>query len=631
MALAALLVSSSARAAPEVPCIVASARELGLAKSLGWQRLVHYRPDRWGHPVSEVDGQEFFLAPTGRHDPQAELEATLMAFLAPVGADADAHALCRFPARRRWLDERLHFEGRLHAPSCPALARYVAALDPESVTVVYSANYLNNPASAFGHTFLRLRKRRPADATEPSERLDYGIDHIALTDTNNPFLYAFKGLTGLFQGRLRFHSFEYKMREYGNYEARDLWEYDLALTSDEVNLLALHLWELAATHVDYYYLTKNCSYYVLAAIEAVAPRLDLISGLHAVVLPKDTIRALFTAPGLVRRIEYRPSLRSKFRAQVARLGPEEKDLAQRLTLDPTAPIPVDFSVNEAVAALDTAVLILDARFAKELDSGHDANVVAAKSWLARRRALLSTSLPPPALVPPPKDKAPERGHGSIRVTLGTGITTQYGDSFGTLGYRLALHDLADPPDGEPELSQVQFLDAHVRYDIARRALSLDSLTFADVLALNPLTRFEKAGSWRMRAFGVRLHDRACPDCFAHGLDGAVGATLATENEHAALFLMADVYVAFSGSLDGIGGTFVRAGVGPYAGLRVRLPGETIGLVTANWSYLPAQNLRTTYDVRATLRAALGNDVAMGIEAVMQPSSVEAQLSSYLYF
>jgi len=499
------------------------------------------------------------------------------------------------------------------------------------VTIVYSANYLNNPASAFGHTFLRLRRRRLAGDTQPSEQLDFGVDYSANTDTNNPLLYAFKGLTGLFPGVFHFHSYEYKIREYGNSEARDLWEYDLALTPREVTLFALHLWELAATHIDYFYLTKNCSYHVLAAIEAAAPRIDLISSLNTVVLPKDTIKALFTIPGLVRESRYRPSLRSQFRGQVARLGPREKDMAQRLTLDPRAPMPRDFSVVESARTLDAAVFVLDARFAKASESARNPSIVAARAWLVQRRALLSPSLPPAPPISAPRDKAPEQGHGSMRVTFGTGITSQYGNDFATLGYRLALHDLADPPDGEPELSQLQFLDTHLRYDIGRRALTLDSLTFAELLALNPLTRFEKALSWRARAFGVRLHDRGCADCFAHGLEGAIGGTIATETEHTTFFLMADAYVAFSGALDGIGGSFVRLGVGPYAGLRVRLPGETIGLLTGSLSYLPAQPLRGTYDVRATVRSSLGKDIAVGVEAAMQPSSLEVGLSSYLYF
>src|SRR5579864_5570833 len=65
---------SFAEAGSDSARLVTRAREMGLARSLEWQRLVHYRPDPWGNPVSEVDGQEFFLARAGKHDPEAELE-----------------------------------------------------------------------------------------------------------------------------------------------------------------------------------------------------------------------------------------------------------------------------------------------------------------------------------------------------------------------------------------------------------------------------------------------------------------------------------------------------------------------------------------------------------------------------
>jgi hypothetical protein len=516
----------------------------------------------------------------------------------------------------------------MHAPSCPALSRFLAALDPERIAIVYSANYLNNPASAFGHTFLRVEKRRSPGATEAPEERDFGIDFIATTDTNNPLLYAFKGLTGMFPGGFQFNAFATKVREYGNLEARDLWQYDLALTRAEVELLTLHLWELAATQIDYYYLSHNCSYEILAAVEAAVPRVDLVSRLKLVVLPKDAIRALYTVPGLVRGVEYRPSLRSRFRAQVRRLGALEKDTVEKLTLDPGAAMPASLSLAESVTTLDTAIFVLDARLAKSL---YDPRVNAVRARLVARRELVSASQPAPAPPPAPADKAPDRGPGPMRLTLGSGATTQFGSGFATLGYRLALHDLGDPPDGEPELSQLQFLDTRLRYDLGRRLLTLDRLTFAEIVALNPITRYEKTLSWRAEAFGVRLHDRACPDCFAHGIDFALGGTVATEDEHVALFVMAETYVGFSGALDGIGGSIVRVGAGPYGGLRVRLPDETMALVTASWSYLPAQTLHSTYDVRANLRRPLGKNVALGLEAAAQPLSREALLASYLYF
>jgi hypothetical protein len=563
---ALLLLSSRAHASSGSESALASARVMNLARSPEWLRLVHYRTTSWGGVASDVDGREFFLASRGKEDPEAELDATIRAFYMPaIAGKDDEHAVCRFPARFLWLNERLRFEGRLEPPACDALGRYGAS-SVEAVSVVYASNYLDNPASAFGHTFLHLKRRNPAGSPQSNDRADYGIDYTATPDTTNPLLYAFKGLTGMFPGYIRLHSFEYKLREYGNYEARDLWEYDLVLTRSEVNLLALHLWELAAAHIDFFYLTGNCSFQIIAALEAAAARLDLLAHVRAPVNPADTIKALVSVPGLVSGVAYRPSLRSQSRA-LARLRDRRMDYA---------------------APADTRL-------------------------------------------PVPRDKAPDLSHGSMRVVLGSGATSQYGRAFGTIGYRLALHDLVDPPDGEPELSQLQFLDTRLRYDLGRRLLTLDSLTFAEALALNPLSRFDKAFSWRIRAFGVRLHDQGCPDCFAHGLEGALGGALATEDEHVAVFVLADAYVAFSGALDGVGGSFVRLGVGPCAGLRVRLPAQTIALLTGSWSYLPAQRLQGTYDMRATLRSRLGRDVAVGIEAAMQPYSYEAQVSSYLYF
>ena len=507
-------------------------------------RLVHYRPTLGGGAESDVDGTDFFLAPDGKADPTAELEATLRAFRAPVvPGKEDGHALCRFPARLFWLNEQLPPEARLQPPDCPALARYGAS-SVESVSVVYAANSLAEPASAFGHTFLHLH-RRGARAQRLDDRSDYGVEYSAVPDTANPVLYVFKGLTGMFRGYFRIHSFEFMRREYSEYEGRDLWEYSLSLTRREVTLLALHLWELSATHIDFFYLTGNCSFHVLTALEAASTRLDLLSHVRAPVIPADTIKILVAVPGLVRGVTYRSS------------------------------------------------------------SGSPSSV--------------------------PSDKAPDLQHGTMRVMVGAGETSQYGNAFASLGYRLALHDLLDPPDGFPELSQLQFLDTRLRYDPLRRVLTVDRLTFAEVLALNPLSRFETPLSWRASAYGVRVHDAGCPDCFVHGLDGAVGGTLATDDEHLALFVMAEAFFGFPADLGGIGGSFARFGVGPYAGLRIRLPGQNVALFTGAWSYLPAQHPSTTYDLRASMRGQVGKALAIGVEAAWQPLSFEAELATYVYF
>ena len=611
---------------------VSRARMLGLARAPAWHRLLLYKPKAAGRLASQVDGADFFLAPNGNKDASAELEATIDAFFVPFTPGAeDKHALCKFPARRLWLESQLHFtRDLLHPPTCPAFDRYVAEMDAASASFVYASSFLDNPASAFGHTFLRVAKKSHAEDQAAQDLRDHGIDYTAVTDTTNPVLYAFKGLAGLFPGTFRFRSYDAMLRDYAGYEARDLWEYELALTPAELDMLVAHLWELANTSISYLYLTENCSYQIIAALDASAPRLDLVDNVKGDVLPLDTVKAVQRTPGLVRSVTYRPSVRSLFRASLAKLDARERDVVAALLVSADAPLPADLAPARAALVLDTAKLAVDARFAQPMTDGKDPGAVRARDRLVERRASLGVPAAP-VMTSAPRDKEPHKSHGSMRAVLGTGMTNQYDTGFATFGWRLALHDLADPPDGEPELLQLQFVETRGRYDYGRQKLTLDTLIFADLMALNPVRRFETKLSWRARAFGMRLHDRAAPDSFAHGVDVSLGYSLGSGDDHLLLFLMADAYVAFSGQIDGVGGSFVRPGLGPFGGIRMRLPASTIVYVTGTMSYLPAQDLATTFDIRANVRTRLGANVAMGLEGAAQPRAMELQLASYLYF
>ncbi|MEO8874126.1 MAG: DUF4105 domain-containing protein, partial [Polyangiaceae bacterium] len=551
ISLGILFLSQRAGAAEPLDSVMQLAELEHLADREEWRGLGHYRETLFSGEESEVDGAEFFLSPHGKKDRHAELAATLEAFFAPVDLmHQDTHAICRFPARFEWLDEELALSAQLKKPHCQALTKYISDLDAETITYVYTSNYLKNPASAFGHTFLRIKRK---DKTV-SRAKDWTVEFTALTDTKNPFLYAFKGLTGLFHAKFTLRSFASKIIQYSDIQVRDLWEYDLALRPSEVRRFTLHVWELAQTHIDYTYLSGNCSYYLLDLLDASAPRLDLLSKIKPVVFPVDTVTALFEANGLVTKIEYFPSARN--RKMAAAYGP--------------------------------------------------------------------------AIRP---DKAPELGHGPVRFDFGAGGGTQFQEAFTTIGFRLALHDLSDPAAGEPELSAVQFLDTRLRFSETHRSLTLDEMTFAELFALNPFGKFEKLLSFRVRGYAERIHDHSCTtgDCIAHGADFAVGLTFATHGERFAVFAMADVSTLFSTAFDGIGGSFVRVATGPFAGIRARV-GRAISLVvTGNVSYLPAEHLASTFDVRASLRAGLTKNVALGVQVRAAPLGVDGALESYIYF
>ena len=109
------------------------ARQEQLAAQREWQILLHYKPQRLGGVVSLIDDPAFFLAPAGKHDPQAELQANLAALFLPADPEQpQQHVRCRFPARSRWLSETLGIAPELLPPvACRELDQAMAQVAPQ--------------------------------------------------------------------------------------------------------------------------------------------------------------------------------------------------------------------------------------------------------------------------------------------------------------------------------------------------------------------------------------------------------------------------------------------------------------------------------------------------------------------
>src|SRR5512147_799158 len=100
-----------------VDVLVATAREMSLQSDRYWDVFLHYKRSGSGKK-SLVDDPRFFLAPDGKTNPSAELEATIRGFFREVEA-GDDHPRCRFAARYAWLKERLDIdESRLPPAAC---------------------------------------------------------------------------------------------------------------------------------------------------------------------------------------------------------------------------------------------------------------------------------------------------------------------------------------------------------------------------------------------------------------------------------------------------------------------------------------------------------------------------------
>ncbi|HVV49470.1 MAG TPA: DUF4105 domain-containing protein, partial [Polyangia bacterium] len=473
--------------------LVALARSRHLAEARPWRLLLHYRPALFGGWTSEAAGAGFFLAgPRGRHDPEAELEASLRAFLAPEPR-GDAHPRCRLPARWDWLQGALGIDAaRVPKASCPAFDTWRTGISAESATLVYATAYLNSPASMYGHTFLRLSR----STGEGNRLLDYIVNFAADVDTDNGIVYAFKGVTGMFPGRFYVMPYYVKVQEYSNIESRDLWEYELSLTPAQVRRLVMHAWETRSADFRYYFFTRNCSYQLLALLEIADPSLHLTEHFRGTVIPADTVRAVLAEPGLVRRIAARPALVTTMKRRKAALTGAEVDAAKAWATArpgaPAPPLPPGDSPPRQALVLDAAYDYLR----------YDARKASAPSELFKqreRRLLLARGrlgVPPQEVSTRPAVDAPETGHDSVRLMLGGGTSDQAGP-FETLAIRGALHDYLDDPRGYPEDARLEMGDLRLRFEDRPRAVRLDRLDAIDIVSASPLDPWVHGASWKV--------------------------------------------------------------------------------------------------------------------------------------
>jgi hypothetical protein len=636
-----LVCAAPARAAdpaqfePVVAELIARAAAMKLADDPQWLKLGLWQKSLLGGRESLAQGPDFFVSKDGARDPAAELAGTLRALygLVPLTPDQQKRniipAQCRFPARALWLAGKLRFDlTGVPQADCERLADYLRRLAPQSVSLIFSSYYMNNPASAFGHTFLRIHRNDLQVAEENRELLDTAIDYSADPDTTNPIFYAAKGLFGLFKGEFHRFPYYYKVREYNDYESRDLWEYELSLTPEQLFMLCAHIFELGSAWFPYYYTRENCSYLILAALETAAPELHLLGEIKWPVIPSDTVKALFANPGFVREVRYRPSAMTQLRARIAGMSRAQLRAVERLAANPETPLDA-FAPETQIRIFDATADLIEVRYAKQLVVQPDGEGGKLKQRVLERRAQFL--LPSAELrIPPPLDKRPEVGHGSGRVDVAGGASSD-GGGYAALGFRLTLHDLGDPPAGYPELSQIQFLPGQLRFYPQGTSLQLEQFDFLDAISLHGMSALDTSLSWRGRLGARRLRDGGC-DCLTGGGEVGTGATFAGFSDRLAVFVMANVQTDFAPSLQGLHAlNSLRVGGGPMGGVRLRLSDEAVFVSEAQWSYFPAAISRTSWSVKASLRLGFLRAFSIGLNGRLQPDAQEASLQLFAYY
>lgn len=583
-------------------CIAASAGEApstqtGLDEA--WLRLLHYRGTM--ESASSSAGPRFFVHPRGASRPRLELEASIEAIKKP---GTDFH--CHFPARAMLIGR---FVNGITMPSspCPEWEGFRSRMAAAGASLVFSSYYLNNPASAFGHSFLRIHRKFLSNS-KPAELLDTGVGYAATVTTQNELLYGIYGLTGGFAGAYTALPYYYKVREYAEAESRDLWSYELALTESELAMLVAHLWELDRADLRYFYLGGNCSYEILALIEAVLdtaggnrPRPGLLSRLPWYVIPAHTLQSLMQEPGLVRTVNYRPSQLKILEARLSTLTPTERILARDWENRPSAP-------ELGARVLDARIDWIDLVHFKELVREEPRAMALKQQALAARagtgvvmRDLIQLA---------PTIAEPSSGHRPRRIGLALGARdplAAQASSFAELSYRPALHDLLDPGTGYPDSAVIEFVNISARLEANR--LKIPELTLFRSQSIPPAGTIKLVPSWKVEL----------------GLDDFVPHFLAGGGLSLGLLEGAQKFRVFAlagGRLESGSG----AGLWSELGVHARL-GERAALMgSAGWSLFPD---RRESRQGMGLRMGITRDLALG--ATIERREQETTWKSGIYY
>lgn len=588
-----------------------------------WRLLLHYRSNWITGYESEIDEPGFFLSPQGKTDAKAELDATLTGLFSaqPVGRSRQP-ARCAFIARYEWLKAALGIdETRLPPEPCERFHAWYRELNPDSLSLIFPSAFLNNPASTFGHLLLRVDQKGQTEATRI---LAYTINYAAELPPNTGVEYVYLGVFGGYTGYFSTLPYYLKAKEYGDFENRDIWEYRLNFTRDQLHRVLLHAWEMGNASFDYYFFKENCAYHIVALLDLADANLHLADRFRFYTFPSDAVRAIAETPNLVQEAVFRPSRRSKVVRGREALSADERDWLEQLLDDPN------------VAQSDSFARLIPARKAAVLDVASDYLLYRAATesdpvpfetqlktvLLARSQLVVSA----PAVIYKPFSGPPDRGHNILRT--GIGIGWREGEFFSEANFRLAFHDLLDPEYGYTPDAQIEALSVALRHYPRRKHTRIDRFTLLNVTSLSPVDPLFLKPSWKIDTGFDTIQRKDCRFCRIGRLNGGIG--LAAESH----WVKREVYFGFAEAVTEYGRPFDRSyRIG--AGLSV----GAIADITDRWkisaitTYLgfPVGDKGPEWRVSAQQRFSLSKDLALRFDFNQRANQQEYLLHLHVYF
>lgn len=470
-----------------------------------WIRSLHYK-ESFGVLKKGTKTDGFYFSSDA--DPLKELIANI------EQAQKNTLYQCIFPFRAKMLERAGLWKPR--AISCPSLLNWKGVFDKNHLSLAFASQYMSNPASVFGHTFLVFSPTQENRKIHPAY-LDITVGYAAEMPTDVGVVkYIVYGLGGGFKGKFFDEPLYHRIHEYSNMELRDLWIYPLKARPEQIDDLLDHIFEISEkNYFDYFFLDENCSYMLLKILEVIFPEEDLSKKFHSYVVPIETIKVL-EEKNLLDKGFLIPSMRSKFLFEYNQLKTEEKNHLKDAIKGNSETLKSKESVDVMITYLDKKKI--------ENKEGVSHNEQELYKKLLIKRSKLG-----------PKDDFsfdtktsldPIQSHFPFSLYLKSGAQT--GRQFQELEFRPAMHDLLDLGYGQIQHSQIRLLVPTLRL-LDDNTLRLQKFQFANITNLVAYKAIDPIYSWNFILERDRLNDQFCIDCLATRIKVEAGYSFSLTN------------------------------------------------------------------------------------------------------
>lgn len=256
-----------------------------LSQHIIWKRLLLANNGQ-----SKIKDSQFFLAKDGQQNPKNELIAMLNAI-----QQGDDKQVCRFVARAHFLDKQLAKLGIVSGfdeNHCSDFVAWKDSLSGRGLSLIFAEEHPNSLGSAFAHAFLKLDTVKSIASQQEKDAIAINYSSLRPNDTSNGAMMAVKSMFGKYDSGLEFFDYQTKKDEYVVKGERDIWQYQIKLSQDELDQIIRHLWETKAIKRKYFFTHDNCATEIVRLIDVVREDKDIAKDMGKIVVPSKIAKIL---------------------------------------------------------------------------------------------------------------------------------------------------------------------------------------------------------------------------------------------------------------------------------------------------------------------------------------------------